>query len=139
MKRRAVVAERDNRLVARVVRCEACASCRACAFGEKKEMDLALPEGKWQVGDEVEVELPEGGVSKASLLAYGLPLGGLILGLLVGMRLSGEAAGALGALLGTAAGFGLLRLLDGRIRRDVRFAPAVQATKKTDDKSERRT
>lgn len=118
--------EKDGRLMAQVLRPEACATCRACNFGQKQELLLELPKGRYRLGQEVELTLPDGNVGKASLLAYGLPLAALGLGLYLG-GLVGAQAGNLelfqagGALLFLALGLLAIRRLEPRLKRSGRF------------------
>ena len=51
MKREATVVEVDGRLMAEVVRAEACQQCHACQFGQKERMLVELPEGDYHAGD----------------------------------------------------------------------------------------
>lgn len=123
MKQRATVVQKDGKLVACVVRPEACMHCRACDYGQHEESYLPLPPGRYTVGDEVDIVLGRGRLTKASLLAYGIPL----LGLLAALFLSSlfpiselwQAAAAAG---GALVGFGILRLLDPRLRK---YAPVA--------------
>ncbi|MDO4739196.1 MAG: SoxR reducing system RseC family protein [Eubacteriales bacterium] len=117
MKQTAQVIVRDGRLVGRVERPEACMKCRACDYGLNAETIVELPKGSWQEGDLVELDLERGRLSKASLWAYGVPLAGLLAGLVLGGALGvGELWQAALGLLGALAGFGVLRLMEPRLR-----------------------
>ena len=83
MKREAKVVNVDGRLMAEVVRTEACQQCHACQFGQKERMLVELPEGNYAVGDTVELSLPDARFARASLLAYALPVATLFAGLLI--------------------------------------------------------
>lgn len=120
MKKKAQIVMKDGRLVARVERSEACMKCRACDYGAKAEMLVKLPAGTWREGDEVEIELESGKLPRASLLAYGIPLAGLLIGLLSGCFLRESETrelwqAALG-LAGTVAGFAVLKLHEPRFK-----------------------
>jgi len=113
MKQKATVVERDGRLVGRVERPEACMKCRACDYGLNAETIVELPKGKWREGDEIELELGRGRLSKASLWAYGVPLAGLLIGLVIGSAIKiAEIWQAALALAGALAGFGVLKILE---------------------------
>lgn len=85
---------------------EDCGHCHACDGGQKPTVIRVA--GKGRVGDYAAVELPAGTVVKASLLAYALPIAGLMLGMLAGRALGGD--GPVSVALGGAAGFGLSEL-----------------------------
>lgn len=59
-----------------------CGHCHACDGGQKET--VVLVEGSGRVGDYAAVELPAGTVAKATLLAYFLPIGALLGGMLLG-------------------------------------------------------
>lgn len=117
MRQTAKVVYRDGKLMAMVERPEACMSCRACEYGQRSETLVELPKGKYREGDTVEMELERGRLSKASLLAYGIPLAGLLAGLVIGnaARLT-EPLQAVTAVAGALLGFGALKLLEPRFR-----------------------
>lgn len=85
---------------------------------------------KLQVGDEVVLGLPEQAFIRSSFLAYGLPL----LFLIVAVVLADKALGLdepwviLAALLGLAAGFGLVKLLSGLASHRRDFQPVIVRT-----------
>ena len=88
---------------------EACEACGACEGG-KHETSIWV-RGNAQVGDIAVVDMPDRTVLKASLTAYGLPLAGLLAGLIIGMAVmpGNETAGAVGAIVGLAASFAGLK------------------------------
>ncbi len=77
-----VVAAENGVLEVCFERPEACAHCGACA-GQKEETLVKIP-GSAPVGRWIDVDMPEGQVLKASMLAYVMPLllllGGIALG-----------------------------------------------------------
>ena len=115
MKQKAQVVLKDGRLVGRVERPEACMKCRACDYGLNAETIVELPKGNWQAGDEIELDLERGRLSKASLWAYGVPLAGLLIGLVAGSFIGlSELWQAAVGLIGALAGFGVLKWLEPR-------------------------
>lgn len=61
-------------------------------------------------GDRVRIEIPEGVALRAALLAYGLPLAGVLIGAGLGYVLYGsDLAGVAGAVAGFIAGLAVLR------------------------------
>lgn len=81
-----------------------CEKCHACMGGEKT-MTLRL-EGKAQVGDKALVTMPDSTITQGALLAYALPLAGMLIGMLAGDALL-PLDGALGAIIGAVVGLAL--------------------------------
>lgn len=124
MKQLASVVIENGKPMAEVIRPEACEACHACKYGRTERRLIALPEGDYHEGQQVELELKDGRVGAASLLAYGIPLVLLVIGLLVGAQLfQGELQQALCALGGVAVGLGILRLIEPLLKRSGGFAP----------------
>lgn len=86
-----------------------------------------------QVGDEVVVELPEGRVAQASLLAYTVPLVFLVAGLLaaapvrsaLGLTVPQDLLAVILGLLGLGLSLLILRAVEPRIRRRSGWRPQV--------------
>lgn len=126
MKQRAKVVLENGALMAEIIRPEACEACKACKHGRTERMLVPLPKGRFQVGDLVELTLPDGQVGVASLLAYGIPFAFFVLGLWLGGMIWGTELGqALGAVAMAAVGFLLIKILDPIIRRRGKFAPTA--------------
>lgn len=118
MKREAKVVNVDGRLMAEVVRTEACQQCHACQFGQKERMLVELPEGDYAVGDTVELTLADARFARASLLAYALPVATLFAGLLIAAFAGlSEVWQALCALVGLGVGLAVIKLLEPRLRQ----------------------
>ncbi len=81
-----------------------CDKCHAC-MGGNKTTTLRL-EGKAKVGDTALVSMPDSTITQASLIAYGLPLAGLLIGMLAGDALY-PAENSLGAFVGAAIGLAI--------------------------------
>ena len=102
MKREAKVVRENGRLMAEVLREEACQSCRACRFGQVERVLVELQQGsEYREGETIELEVPDGTVSRGALLAYALPLAAMLAGLFLGARW-GAASQAIYVLLGLA-------------------------------------
>ena len=127
MKQQATVREDQGRLVAEVIRPEACAQCRACRYGQSERVLVPLPEGDYAVGDRIELELDEASFSKASLLAYAFPIA-LFLAGLFGARLftDSEPIMALSAFALLGIGLMIMRLLEPRLKKSGKFTPAAR-------------
>lgn len=124
------------------VQCESQSGCARCAAGEGcgaglfsrllrqrlQEMPLALPDRleNLAAGDHVLLGLSEAAVQNAALLAYGLPLAGVLLGAFGGNLFPGDDPGAaLGAVLGLVAGAWLARRLSTRLAGDPSLQPVL--------------
>lgn len=104
-----------------------CEKCHACMGGEKT-MTVRL-EGQAAVGDKALVSMPDSTITRGALLAYALPLAGMLIGMLAGDALL-PLDGALGAIVGAAVGLGipLLYLLgtEKKRRSDPRWMPQLK-------------
>ena len=112
-----VTGVRGNWLEVTFCRPTDCEHCQACA-GSQKETRLTV-QGQAAIGDLAVVEMPQAQVMKASAIAYAIPLAGLMLGLVAGLKLfpqAGEGGGAIGALVGLALAVAGVALTE-RIRR----------------------
>lgn len=103
-----------------------CEKCNACHGGQKvTKLTIA---GQAQVGDIAVVEMPMKTLMQASTLAYGLPLAGLMIGLIAGTALFPQHGDAAGVLLGIA-GLGvtalIIRLGENKRRQDPRWKPQL--------------
>ena len=133
MTKEATVVETEQGLKAQVIRSEACAQCRACRFGQSEEVLCDLPEGDFKAGDMVEITLSDHALTKASLLAYGVPLLCLVAGLLLGhLVFEAEALQALIAAVFTLLGLVWLALGEKKRRRKREFECAAQKVPKQD-------
>ncbi len=132
MIRSAKVVRVDGVLKAELIRSEACAKCGACQHGRTESMFYPLPKGNFTEGDTVEISLPDEGAFVASLIAYGIPLLCMILGLglgfLLGLPELLQAALALGAL---AVGYFVLKALEPRIKRSGKYSPRYPCADET--------
>ena len=82
-----LVTETKGRFVTvHIVRKEACGECRACLSGMmENDMDIEAQNlCEAEVGDWVELELQDNAFMHAILIMYGIPLVGLVLGLVHG-------------------------------------------------------
>ena len=110
-----VVEAKDGSLKVCFNRPEMCASCGKCgAHGVHQE--LVTVQGEAQVGNWVQVEMPDAQVVKVSLIAYVIPLVFLMAGLVIGQNVLGTDAWAAGLGIGLmAAGLLVVRLIDKRL------------------------
>lgn len=121
---------------------EDCARCGGCEGG-KRETVLWVRGGA-SVGDTVYVEMPDRVVTAASLLAYALPLAGLLGGMVLGSILFPShqtAAGAVGGFAGLGLTVALVALGEKRRRNDPKWQPSITKiipamTGQTEEKSD---
>ena len=103
-----------------------CEKCNACGMGQKQTS--LMVRGKARLGDRAVVSMPTSTVIQASLLAYALPLAGLLIGLFAGVALfprSENAAGLIGGLIGLAIPLVFVVITEKRRRRSSRWQPTL--------------
>ena len=106
---------------------EMCAQCGAC-MGHKPHEETVRIEGSAEIGDTVAVEMPDAKIVKVSLIAYIIPLIGLMIGLLIGqVLLKSDLWAALTGLLGLGAGILITRMLDKRLGAQKAWQPKLLA------------
>ena len=104
-----------------------CDKCHAC-MGGPQTATLRL-EGKANVGDSVLVELPASTVNIASLMAYGLPLAGMLGGMLLGYKfipLEGSLGSLIGAVVGLAIPLVYLLVTEKNRRQNPKWTPQIK-------------
>ncbi|MBO4837735.1 MAG: SoxR reducing system RseC family protein [Clostridia bacterium] len=105
---------------------DACEGCKGCAKGLVPQRELLTVFGQAEVGDQVDVRMPEARTLKATLMAYAVPLLAMLAGLAVGFMLNcGDLVSLLLALGGLAAGYLAVRAFEMRLRRDPLGRPTV--------------
>ncbi|MDR2513781.1 MAG: SoxR reducing system RseC family protein [Christensenellaceae bacterium] len=114
---------------------ERSAMCERCGACEKANEEMRMLVGRAEeaeVGDRVKVSLRGGTLLKAALLAYGLPLAGLLLGLILGETLPFQGNRDLIAV-GLGLGFAGLAFFGLKLSeplREKRYTPTVVAIEK---------
>ena len=115
------------------LRCARCAAGKGCGAaiaagdGSPRRVEVRLAPGlDVRAGDRVRIDLAPDDVLRASLIAYGLPLAGAVLGAAAAyLANAGDPGAALAALAGVCLGMLAAR---GRLRRPAcshRFTPVV--------------
>lgn len=102
-----ITARKKDMMEVTFCRPEACAACNACEGGKKEHKIWIRGEGK--IGDIAVVDMPDKMVVKASAIAYGLPLVGLLGGMILGNGIAGGQDA--GILAGGAVGLGVSLLV----------------------------
>ena len=105
---------------------EACEGCKGCAKGLLPKQELLTVFGQAEVGDLVDVDMPQAQTLKASVLIYAVPLALLLAGLAAGYC-AGLTDGMtmLLSLLGLALGSLIAWRIDKRLRAKPGWRPAV--------------
>lgn len=134
-----VLETHGNRVKVATTRSSACHGCssksHACAcgamIGDGRAVANALNDAGAEIGDVVELSLPESVLLWASLIAYLLPIVLLTAGAITGhsfhenMGISSDAGGGLGAFAGFLTGMGFAWAASRRARRDGDKMPRV--------------
>lgn len=111
----------------RFERSKMCSHCGACLAIGATEMEMTLPNTLGAALDEhVSVQLEGKQVAGASLLAYGIPLLLLLLGIWLGSRYS-DLAAVLCGVGGCAVSFIVLKMIDRRLKRHNALQPRMCA------------
>lgn len=110
--------------------CGGCHSAGLCGLGSRNAGKLAARRftlhGDFglRVGERVVVGIPEGSLSKGAMVAFGVPLLGLIGGGIAGQESLGtDQAAFFGAMAGAAVGFLVSRVLAGVMARRGQLTP----------------
>lgn len=130
-----ILSVESDSIVIRFARTDACGKCGACSVGANKSDALLTLSGTYDArpGDLAEVELSESKVIGASLLAYGVPLLGLLLGLFIGPAVQnwlslpggGDLFAGIGALSFTAIAWLAMRLVNPSLAKRAVFEPRI--------------
>lgn len=130
MTREAKVIRENGKLMAEIIREEACASCRACRFGQEERLLMELPDDKdYCEGETIRLEMPDGDFSRGIILAYALPLVCMLAGLFAFSGFAGEGVQAIGALAGLGVGLLIVRLVSNK-RKNHLPVPCKSAARK---------
>lgn len=107
---------------------EACEGCKGCAKGLLPKKELLTVFGQAEIGDMVDVEMPEAKTLKATIIAYAVPLIPCLIGLGAGSALHlSDGFTLLLALAGLVLGYLAVKLVDRRMRILPRWRPTVVA------------
>ena len=108
-----------------------CAGCKGCAKAFIGKSELLTVFGEAEIGDIVDVQMPENRVFQAALFAYALPLCVMIAGLVAGtmLKLSDAVTFAV-ALVGLGVGFALSRLAENYLSKRNNWRPAIIEVRK---------
>ncbi len=95
-------------------------------MGREPHEELVKIEGIAAVGDTVAVEMPDAKIVKVSLIAYMIPLIGLLIGLLIGQTLlNSDLWAAFTGLIGLAAGILAVRIFDRKLGTQKTWQPKL--------------
>lgn len=106
-------------------RSKMCANCGACIMIGESDAKVTLKNTLHaEIGDRVRVQLHAKRFLQANLLAYGIPLLTMLLGIALGIQIN-DTMGAILGLAGAGSGFLILRLLEPRFARMGKFHPRM--------------
>lgn len=115
-----------------------CEKCHAC-HGGQKTTSLRI-RGEAKVGDYAVVSMPENTIYRASLIAYALPLAGLVIGMMLGETIlpdRNSLGGVIGGVIGLAIPALIIRLTEKKRQESRRYQPEliriIPTTGKTDN------
>ena len=104
---------------------EDCGHCHACEGGQKPTVLRVDRAGQTAaIGDLAEVQLPTGTVVKASLLAYALPVAGLMGGMALG-SVKGNAWAAVSGAIGLGICVAIVALTEKKRKGNPRWQPTL--------------
>ncbi len=105
-----VINKDGNNLVVKMQRTEACAKCRACSAGMKKEDMIIKAENicNAEIGNKVDVVLDNANFMKATLIMYGIPFIAFMIGVFGGYYGAVNTGIKNGELIGIGAGIVLV-------------------------------
>ncbi|MEE8359747.1 MAG: SoxR reducing system RseC family protein [Candidatus Omnitrophota bacterium] len=84
-----VLEKKESKIIVKIERHSACGGCKACETNEKREMTLEIQDTlDAQKGDIVEIELDDFAILRGAVLIYGVPLLGLMTGVLAGKSIA---------------------------------------------------
>lgn len=118
-----------------IQRSDACDKCGACRFADRNQQMVLTVDNAIdaKIGDEVQIELGNGGLLSATFIIYVIPLIALLLGVALGYWLagifgaqSGDIYGAIGGIGLAALSFGIIRLLEPHIKKSKRYIPTIK-------------
>ncbi|MDO5022624.1 MAG: SoxR reducing system RseC family protein [Eubacteriales bacterium] len=119
-----VVKFEKNRPMVCFDRLQACESCGQCFDSNKQTLVRVL--GEAEIGDIVEVELPDKKILALSAMMYILPLVGLLIGLFLGNRfLAEEGLAFLTGLAGLGLCFLGVKIFDNWLQNQRRWQPHI--------------
>ena len=130
-----VIASSQGAVDVRVASGAACASCGACCHVDNDGVTIEGARNALgaSVGDEVEVEVPEGADTRAGVIVFIVPAVGLLAGYAVGyaaglaLGVTPDLTGAVGAVGAIVAALVVLRARGRDALSDERYRPRVRA------------
>lgn len=101
-----------------------CGKCHACS-GNRAQMKVMV-KGEASIGDAAVVDMPTQTVMKASLMAYVLPLAGLLGGAAIGgVCFGSDLAAAVTALIGLGASLAVVGVTEKKRRNNPAWQPVL--------------
>jgi len=135
VERGTVILASDGSVDVRVAAGAACESCGACCHVDRDGVTVVGARDTFgaKVGDEVEVEIPEGSDTRAGIIVFILPAVGLLAGYAGGylaaltLGVTPDVGGAVGAVAAVVAALLVLRARGRDALSSERYRPKVRA------------
>jgi sigma-E factor negative regulatory protein RseC len=135
IERGTVIAASEGSVDVRVAAGDACASCAACCHVDREGVTVVGARDGFgsKLGDEVEVEIPEGADTRAGIIVFILPAVGLLAGYAGGylaaltLGVTPDVGGAVGAVAAVVAALLVLRARGRDALSGERYRPRVRA------------
>jgi len=135
IERGTVIAASEGSVDVRLAGGSACESCGACCHVDRDGVTVEGAANKpgAVVGDQVEVEIPEGSDTRAGVIVFIVPAVGLLAGYLAGylvaraVGVTGDLGGAIGAVTAVVVALLVLRARGRDALSDERYRPRVRA------------
>ncbi|MEO0092960.1 MAG: SoxR reducing system RseC family protein [candidate division WOR-3 bacterium] len=106
--------------------CGSCVSASICAaLGSKTKIVLASNPINAQVGDLVKIEIKEKSRTTSFLLVFGLPILGLLIGIILGEIIDGDRLAVILGGSGLLLALVFLKIIDTRLSKKENFLPTV--------------
>ncbi len=128
-----VIKVEDKKAMVRFKRTDACGHCNACFHLGSNEADIEIDNTlKAAAGDQVVIELHGKSVFKASLIMYGVPIIGLIVGAGIGSTI-GDLYAAVGGVLLAFGAFFIIRAFEPKLSKLTEYKPRMTGFYQEDD------
>lgn len=122
----------DGNAIVSIKRDTACGKCKACPSSNENEVLIkVLNNINAQPGDKVGITMEPSKILRAAAIVYGIPLVGLVVGVLAGMSVASqfnidpELFGLAGGILFTLLTFFGIRSFEPYFREKCRFEPKI--------------
>lgn len=132
-----VIGVENDIATVRFNRSKACGKCRACfTLGSEEALIEIENTLNARTGDIVEIRLHANSMVKATLLMYGIPLMGLIIGVITGSFIGGDAAALICGVGVALIAYLIIHLFEPKLSRKDAFKPHMLSILKDNEGKE---